>query len=190
MMPSGKKRRKLRSGSPATGEPEYLVVGLLRRAHGLRGEMLMEVITDFPERLQTNVPVFLGQQHRAAVIESGRALGRGMLVKLRGIETSDAADALRGQQVFVTSEGRAPLQGGQYYHHQLLGSNVVDEHDHPLGRLIEILQTGANDVYVVEQAGGKELLLPAITSVILDVDVEQRLMRVRLPAVLGQDAHG
>jgi 16S rRNA processing protein RimM len=136
--------------------------------------MLMEVITDFPERLQANVPVFLGQQHRAAVIESGRALSRGMLVKLRGIETSDAADALRGQQVFVTSEGRAPLQGGQYYHHQLLGSNVVDEHD----------------VYVVEQAGGKELLLPAITSVILDVDVEQRLMRVRLPAVLGQDAHG
>lgn len=190
MMPSGKRRRKVRSGSPATGEPEYLVVGLLRRAHGLRGEMLMEVITDFPERLQTNVPVFLGHQHGPAVIESSRVLGRGMLVKFRGVESSEAADAFRGQQVFVTSEDRAPLPTGQYYHHQLLGSNVLDEHDHPVGRLIEILQTGANDVYVVEQADGKELLLPAITSVILHVDLEQRRIQVRLPEVLGQHGPG
>jgi 16S rRNA processing protein RimM len=87
----------------------------------------------------------------------------------------------------VTSAGRPALQSGYHYHHQLLGSNVVDEHGHLVGRLIEILQTGANDVYVVEQAGGKEILLPAITSVILNVDVDQRLVHVRLPEALGQD---
>ena len=185
MMRPEKKRRKLRSGSPATGEPEYLVVGLLRRAHGLRGEILMDVITDFPERLRENIPVFLGRQHRPAIIESRRTVSRGMLVKFRGVGTSEAATSLRGQQVFVTSAGRPALQSGYHYHHQLLGSNVVDEHGHLVGRLIEILQTGANDVYVVEQAGGKELLLPAITSVILKVDIDRRLMHVRLPEALG-----
>ena len=191
MRPFGKNRRKSRSGSPATGEPEYLVVGLLRRAHGLRGEILMEVITDFPERLQANAPVFLGPKHRPALIESSRAVSRGMLVRLRGVENSEAADAYRGQQVFVASAGRPQLQSGHYYHHQLLGSEVVDERGSPIGRLTEILQTGANDVYVVKQGDGKkDLLLPAIASVVLEVDLDQHVLHVRLPETLGQDGPG
>jgi len=190
MRPSGKNRRKSRSGSPATGEPEYLVVGLLRRAHGLRGEILMEIITDFPERLQANASVFLGPKHRPALIESSRTVSRGLLVRLRGIENSEAVDAYRGQQVFVASAGRPELQTGHYYHHQLLGSDVVDQKRGPIGSLTEILQTGANDVYVVKQANGKELLLPAIDSVVLKVDLDQHVLHVRLPETLGQDGPG
>ena len=190
MRPSGKNRRKSHSGSPATGEPDYLVVGLLRRAHGLQGEILMEVITDFPDRLTANAPVFLGPKHRPAFIESSRAASRGMLVRLRGVENSEAADAYRGQQVFVASAGRPALQSGHYYHHQLLGSDVVDEKGNPIGKLAEILQTGANDVYVVKPAAEKELLLPAIDSVILGVDLDQHLVRVRLPQTWGKDGPG
>ena len=188
MIASGKNRRKLRSGSPATGEPEYLVVGILRRTHGLGGEMMMEVLTDFPDRLQPGAKVLLGREHQPAVIDSSRMLSRGMLVKFRGIATSESAARFRGQQVLVTAADRPALRDGSHYHHELLGSEVVNEDGHAVGRLVEILQTGANDVYVVQQPAGQELLLPAITSVILEVDPERRLVRVRLPEVLGQDA--
>jgi 16S rRNA processing protein RimM len=72
------------------------------------------------------------------------------------------------------------LPEGKYYHHQLIGLQVMDENDNPLGELAEILVTGANDVYVVKDASGGELLLPAIPPVILDVDVGHRLMKVHL----------
>ncbi len=73
-----------------------------------------------------------------------------------------------------------PLPEGQHYKHELLGLNVVDEHNNPLGELVEILETGANDVYIVRNDSGKDILLPNIPSVILDLDVGARLMRVHL----------
>jgi 16S rRNA processing protein RimM len=73
-----------------------------------------------------------------------------------------------------------PLPAGQHYKHELLGLNVVDEAGNPLGKLVEILETRANDVYVVKDDSGKEILLPAIPSVILDLDIDRGFMRVHL----------
>jgi 16S rRNA processing protein RimM len=73
-----------------------------------------------------------------------------------------------------------PLPEGQLYQHELFGFSVVDESDKLLGELVEILETGANDVYVVKDPDGRELLLPAIPSVILKVDPDRRLIRVHL----------
>jgi 16S rRNA processing protein RimM len=72
------------------------------------------------------------------------------------------------------------LPEGKIYQHELFGFKVVDENEHPLGEVVEILETGANDVYVVKDEAGKEILLPAIPSVILDLDTGRRLMRVHL----------
>ena len=148
----------------------------------------MDVITDFPERLQKGIPVFVGRHHRPAVIEESRILGASMLVKLRDIDTPEAARALGNEPVFVRAVDRPALEPGRYYHHQLVGCQVVDEKDQLLGKLTEILQTGANDVYIVEQADGKELLVPALETVILLVDIQKRIMRVRLPEGLEGDA--
>ena len=184
MIPPGTNARKSRSGSPSTGEPDYLVVGRLRRPHGLHGELLMELETDFPERLRTGATVYLGRSRTPAVIDDTRAVRGGMLLKLNDIDTRDAASRHRNEVVYVAAWDRPPLEGGKYYHHQVVGCRVVDERDRDIGRITEILRTGANDVYVVQgDSGGEELLLPAIDSVVLGIDPQSKLVRVRVPEV-------
>ena len=168
------------SGSPAHGEPVYLVVGRLRRTHGVHGELVMEVHTDFPERLQPETRVFIGSAHEAMLIASVRHHGQGLLIRLHGLDTPDAAARYRNQLVFVTAADRPPLPEGYFYVHQLLGAEVIDEERGPVGRLSEVLHTGANDVYVVTRPDGGELLLPVIPSVVLEVSAERHVIRVKL----------
>jgi 16S rRNA processing protein RimM len=170
---------KKASGSP-DGEPVYLVVGFLRRPHGLRGEIIMDLHTDFPERLRSGRKLFVGAEHKPMALAGTRPHAKGMLVKLKGVETSEEAGQFRNQWVYVKAADVPTLPEGQIYQHELLGFNVIDENDNPLGELVEIIETGANDVYVVKDESGKEILLPAIPSVILNVDPVRRIMRVHL----------
>jgi 16S rRNA processing protein RimM len=167
------------TGSPPVGEPEFLVVGKLRHPHGVRGEMLLEVITDFPERLACGVSVYVGEQRQRLRIRSRRTHGKGLLLAFEGYDTPEAVGALRNALVYVTAADRPPLPEGEYYHHQLLGLRVVSDEGQEMGTVHEILSTAANDVYVVRGEGG-EILLPAIQSVIQEIDLENRLIRVHL----------
>ena len=166
-------------GSP-DGEPVYLAVGFLRRAHGLRGEIIMDLHTDFPERLRNGRKLFVGEGHKVMTLEGARPHAKGMLVKFEGIETPEDAGQLRNQWVYVRAADVPSLPEGQLYQHELFGFGVVDENGNHLGELVEILETGANDVYVVKGESGKEILLPAIPSVILETDPARRLIRVHL----------
>lgn len=168
------------SGSPSVGEPEYLVVGFLRRPHGIRGELLMDVHTDFPERLKTGQTIYVGDDYKPVVLASRRSHGQGMLVRFRGIKTPEDAGRYRNTWVYVPTANRPELPEGEFYHHQLIGLNVVTDEDRGLGILVDILETGANDVYVVRDTDGHETLLPAIPPVILDVNLADRQMRVHL----------
>ena len=174
------------SGSPSPGEPEYLVVGVLRRPHGLKGELVMEVITDFPERLKTDVKVYVGAGHRAMIIAKAKPHPEGLLITFVGVDGSDAAGELRRQAVYVKAADRPPLPSGTYYHHELIGFKVVNEKDELIGTLSEILQTGANDVYVVSGARGDEVLIPAIASVVVSIERDNRQIRIReIPGLLS-----
>jgi len=167
------------SGSPI-GEPLYLSVGFLRRPHGLAGEIIMDLHTDFPERMKSGRKLFVGDEYQPMTLTSIRPHQSGLLVKFKGIETPDDAGKLRNQWVFIKAKDAPPLPDGQIYQYELIGFKVVDEDENPLGELVEILKTGANDVYVVRDDSGKEILLPAIPSVILNQDAGQRLIRVHL----------
>ena len=176
------------SGSPSKGEPVYLAVGLLRRPHGVHGEILMEVYTDFPERLEDGTTVFLGAKHKPATIRHIRHHNEGLLFSFEGVDTPESAGLLRKQLVYVKTATRPALPAGQYYHHQMIGMTVVDDSGNELGQLTEIIETGANDVYVVLSGTGKELLLPSIRQVVLDVDVESNRMIVHLiPGLLEEE---
>ncbi len=168
------------AGSPASGEPEFLVVGKLRHPHGLKGEILMDVITDFPERLKRGTPVFAGEDHRQLRIRSRRAHGAGLLLGFEGLDTPEQVGELRNLLLYVPSADRPALPEGEYYHHQLLGLRVVSDEGQELGNLVEILNTGANDIYLVRNAQGQEILLPAIESVLLTVDLPNKEIRVHL----------
>jgi len=167
------------SGSPI-GEPLYLSVGFLRRPHGLRGEIIMDLHTDFPERMKPGRKLFVGDEHKPMTLEGVRVHAKGLLVKFKDIETTEAAGLFRNQWVFIKATDAPPLPAGQVYQHELIGFKVVDENENALGELVGILETGANDVYVVRDAAGKELLLPAIPSVILDLDTGRGYLKVHL----------
>jgi 16S rRNA processing protein RimM len=167
------------SGSPS-GEPVYLVVGFLRRPHGVSGEIIMDILTEFPERLKAGKRLFVGEKRQPVTLASSRGHANGMLVKFKGFNTPEEIGQFRNQQVYVKTADEPALPEGKYYHHQLIGLQVVDENAKLLGELTEVLVTGANDVYVVQDSSGHELLLPAIPPVILDVDLDRRLMKVHL----------
>lgn len=186
-MTAKKSPSKVASGSPTDGEPLYLVVGSLRRPHGVRGEMVMEVITDFPERLEPNTKVFVGDSHQPMTLAGARFHGEGLLIKFKGVDTPETAGRYRNQLVYVTTADRPRLPKGQYYHHELIGFAVVDEDDKAIGTLTEIIQTRANDVYVVTRPDASEVLLPNIPSVILDIETGRRQIRVRLLDGLIED---
>lgn len=168
------------SGSP-DGEPDYLAVGFLRRPHGINGEILMDLHTDFPERLKPGRRLYLGDEHKPVTIAGVRTHGASVLVKLKGIHTPEAAGKLRNTWLFTRAKDVPPLPEGQFYQYQLLGLNVLDESGASLGTLTEILETGANDVYVVTDESGRELLLPAIPSVVLEMQPKDGFIRVHVP---------
>lgn len=166
------------TGSP-TGEPLYLSVGFLRRPHGVKGEIIMDLHTDFPERMKKGRKLFVGDDHKPMTLTNVRPHQAGLLVKFKDVDTPEDAGLYRNQWVYVQTKD-VPLPEGQHYKHELLGLNVMDEDGNSLGELVEILETGANDVYVVRDDSGKEILLPNIPSVILDLDLGTRTMRVHL----------
>lgn len=167
------------SGSPR-GEPVYLAVGFIRRPHGVRGEMIMDIHTDFPERLRAGTKVFLGEEHQPAKLASTRPHGTSLLVSFRGADSPEAAGRWRNTWVYVTAADRPPLPAGEVYQHQVLGLRVVTDEGRELGTLADIFETGANKVYVVKTAEGKEILLPAIPDVLLDIDLPNGEIKVHL----------
>ena len=170
---------KKNSGSP-NGEPLYLSVGFLRRPHGVQGEIVMDLHTDFPERMKSGRKLFVGEEYKPMTLTNVRPHQLGLLVKFKGVETPEDAGMYRNQWVYIKAKDAPPLPDGKIYQYELIGFKVVDENDNLLGELVEILETGANDVYVVKDDSDKEILLPNIPSVILVLDTGARLMRVHL----------
>lgn len=148
----------------------------------------MDVHTDFPERLKSGRKLFIGQAHTPMTLSGARPHAKGMLVKFEGVETPETAGQMRNQWVYVSSTDIPSLPEGKLYQHELLGFDVVDESGNRLGELVEIIETGANDVYVVRNESGKEILLPAIPSVIRETDPSRRLLRVHLLEGLIDDS--
>lgn len=174
------------SGSP-TGEPVYLAIGFLRRPHGVSGEIIMDLHTDFPERIQPGKKVYAGEKHEAVTFENVRVHGDGVLVKLLGHDTPESVGRFRNQWVHVKASEVPPLPEGRHYKYELVGLSVIEDTGKTLGELVEILETGANDVYIVRNDAGKDLLLPAIPSVILNLDMKSRTMKVHLLDGLIED---
>ena len=158
---------------------DFLAVGRVLRPHGVRGELLLASLTDFPEHLAEQKVVYLGEPPQPHPL-AGVRLHRGQLIiRLADCHERADADAYRDQIVQIEAQSAAPLPPGMYYHHQLVGLAVYTEEGEHLGELVEVLETGANDVYVVKGPQG-ELLLPVIADVIRAVDLEAHRLTVHL----------
>jgi 16S rRNA processing protein RimM len=153
----------------------------VRAPRGVRGELTVDLLTDSPQRFQPGATVWAGRA--AYVVRRARAHRAALLLELEGIDTREQAETLRGLLLEVPEQDLSPLREDQYYRFQILGMEVVERDGQPLGRVEEVLDTGANDVYVVRNEEG-ELLIPAIDAVVKEVDVAGRRMVVELMAGL------
>ena len=163
-----------------TVEPRFLVIGRVVKPHGVRGEVRVEAHTDLPERFGWLDSVYLGRKNPAPVaIEGVRFHKSWVLLKLAGYDDRDAAQTLRSQWLQIPEELGLPLEEGQYYLHQIIDLEVVTEDDLHLGKVVEVMETKANNVFVVSGQYG-EVLLPDIDEVILKIDFEQKRITVHL----------
>lgn len=180
-VPPGQPGEDTNTGSPLPGGPVFLAVGRLRRSHGIHGEMIMDVLTNFPERLRPGKIVYVGDAHEPIRLASVRGHDKAMIIGLSGVDSPEAVARFRNLLVYSKASELPELPEGEYYHHELIGLRVIDEAGQALGELTSILETGANDVYVIKTPVGKELLIPAVEDVVLEVNPERGEMRVRPP---------
>jgi 16S rRNA processing protein RimM len=161
-------------------EPRFLVVGQVRKPHGVRGEVRVTPYTELPERFTWLEQVYVGQVNPTPVaIESVRFHHDTILLKLAGYDDRSGAEALRGQWLQVPEEEGIPLEEGEYYLFQLEGFLVYSDQGNLLGRLVEVMETKANNVFVVRGELG-EILLPDIDEVVQEIDIENGRMTVHL----------
>ncbi|MBT8341524.1 MAG: 16S rRNA processing protein RimM [Desulfatitalea sp.] len=167
---------------------DVIQIGKITGAHGIGGAVKVLSYAESTDRFTPNGTLILidpmgrRQPHR---IVHAAAHKNTVRLRLDRVTTRDQAQALMDWKVCIAREDLPPLAPDTYYWRDLIGMDVVSDQGETLGRLIRIIPTGANDVYVVEtppdhRAGG-EILIPAIESVVLDIDVQSRRMRVALP---------
>ncbi len=155
-------------------------VGRVVAPWGIRGELRVAPLTDFPGRFRPGSVLRL--RGRPVKVTRSRKSGQHLVAKLDGIDDRNAAEALRGERLTISPEEAPPLDRERtYYHFQIIGIEVYDESLGRLGKVTEILPTGGNDVYAVRDGSGRETLLPAISDVVQEVDTERGRMIVRLP---------
>jgi 16S rRNA processing protein RimM len=169
-------RDTARAASPSA---EYVAVARVLAPHGIRGELKCAVLTDYPRRFASTTRVYLGPQRQPFAVQRARLQGRFVLLKLEGLEARDDADHWRNAIVQVPGAERVRLPRGHYFWEEVIGLEVRDEEGTRLGRVRDILQTGANDVYVVDTEPG-ELLVPAIKDVVMRIDPAKGEMTIHL----------
>ncbi len=152
-------------------EPRYLAIGRVVRPFGVRGEVKVELMTDYPDQLGRLRTVYIGPEAIPWQVEGVRLHRGAALFKLSGCADRTDAEALRGALVQINRQEAVPLEKDEYYEHQIIGLTVVEQDDTYLGKITEVIHTGANEVIVVTGPEG-ELLLPFIEPVVLDIDLD------------------
>ena len=159
---------------------DLLQVGIITSTHGVRGEVKVYPTTDDPRRFRRLKEVVLdtGKEKMNLEIEGVKFFKQFVILKFKGLDNINDIEKYRQTSLYVTRKNAVRLQRDEYFIADLIGLKVQDEDGKELGTVKDVIETGANDVYEVEMADGKSLLLPAIKQCILNVDVENGTMQV------------
>lgn len=161
---------------------DLLQVGIITSTHGVRGEVKVYPTTDDPRRFRRLKEVVLdtGKEKMNLEIEGVKFFKQFVILKFKGLDNINDIEKYRQKSLYVTRKNAVRLQRDEYFIADLIGLKVQDEDGKALGTVKDVIETGANDVYEVEMADGKSLLLPAIKQCILNVDVENGTMQVHV----------
>lgn len=161
---------------------DILRVGVITTTHGIRGEVKVFPTTDNPKRFKKLKMVLLdtGKERRKMEVESCRFQKNLVILKFKGIDNINDVEQYKKCDLYVSRKNAVKLAPNENFIVDLIGLQVVLEDGTPFGTLTDVMQTGANDVYVVTTEEGKEVLLPAIPQCILDVNLDTEMVKVHL----------
>lgn len=161
---------------------DLLQVGIITSTHGVRGEVKVYPTTDDPRRFRRLKEVVLdtGRKKINLEIEGVKFFKQFVILKFKGLDNINDIEKYRQKSLYVTRKNAVRLQRDEYFIADLIGLKVQDEDGTELGTVKDVIETSANDVYEVEMADGRSLLLPAIKQCILNVDVENGMMQVHV----------
>ena len=167
------------SSSPSAAD-NRIVIGKLGAPHGIRGELRVIPLTDFPERFENLKQVYV--EDALLDIESVKYHKQFVIIKFKQCPVREEAASLTGRLIYIDKKDAVPLEEGEYYTFDIIGLEVFDVDGNTLGNVTEVLKTGSNDVYVVSQKGqAKQLLVPALKAVVKEIDIEKGRMVVDMP---------
>lgn len=170
----------------AEASDRYVVVGYVRRPHGVRGEVSVEVVSDVPERFARGATLSLLSrqgERRQMEITSARDHSGQRLVKFAGVEDRDDALLLRGASLEIESESVPEPPAGAYYYYQLVGARCIDSEQGILGEVEDVVEDGGGLLLSVTAEKGS-LLIPFVQEFILKIDLEKKEIELELPSGL------
>ena len=161
---------------------ELLQVGIITQTHGIRGEVKVFPTTDDVKRFKKLKETILdtGKEKITLEIESVKFFKQFVILKFKGFDNINDIEKYKNKSLYVTRENAVRLRRNEYFIADLMDLEVFDEEDKRLGTLVDVMQTGANDVYVIEDQEGKEYLFPAIPQCVLDVNLEEQTVTVHI----------
>ena len=157
-------------------------VGVITSTHGVRGEVKVFPTTDDPHRFKRLKEVILdaGKEELVLEVEGVKFFKQFVILKFKGFDNINDIEKYRQKRLYVTRQNAVRLRKDEYFVSDLMGMEVVDEQNVKIGVLKSVMETGANDVYVIDMTDGRELLLPAIKQCIWNVDMESNVMQVHV----------
>ncbi len=161
------------TAGPEPGTPPQrvrLTVGTILAPHGVRGEFKLRLQTDDPEHLLTLKRVYLGEEPRPRTVLGTRLHAGHALMRLQGISTPETVERFRGTPLRISGGDARPLAANEYFLYQVIGLEAFDEAGTRLGRVTDLIETGANDVLVVTPDDGPDLLVPSHPDVVVELD--------------------
>lgn len=161
---------------------DLLKVGIISSTHGIKGEVKVFPTTDDPQRFKKlkNVLLDSGKEKRNLKIQGVKFFKQFVILKFEEINDINDVEKYKGCSLYVTRDQAVELEKDEYFIADLIGLTVTAEEEKLVGTLKDVIETGANDVYVIELSDGRELLLPAIKECVLSVDLEKGEMKIRL----------
>ena len=157
---------------------EKIMIGKIVNVVGLKGEVKVYNYSDSDEIYRTTEAVYVGDD--LVGIENVRLQKNMVILKLAGISDRDGAEAVRGKELFITESDLPELPEGQYYIRYLIGMTVKKENGEILGKVSDVLQNTAQDIFEVENADGRKILIPKVDQFVLEIDKAAGEIRVRL----------
>jgi 16S rRNA processing protein RimM len=165
------------AGSGHGSPTNHITVGKVLGPHGVRGDVRVLPLTDFPQRFRHGSYLYLNGQE--VMVEGSRPLRGLLIVKFQGVDTRNHAEEIQGADLTVPEEALQPLPPGEYYRHQIMGLTVWSREGMRLGVITDILPTGSNDVFLV-QGEGKEYVIPHIQDIVREVDLDRKRMIIEV----------